>query len=159
MPRHCSACDHDDREDIDAALVAGESYRAIARRFGLSRDAVGRHKAKHLPAAMLAGRDAADTAHGDDLLAQCRDLQTKALGILAKAEKSGDLRTAIAANREARGCLELLARLLAELPGGAAVDLFASQDWTQALAVLLAALEPFPDARLAVADRLAELDP
>jgi hypothetical protein len=160
VSRRCTICDHPECQAIDRALIEGTAKRRIASQFGVSEAAVRRHeKAGHVSAAMAKARDAADAAHGDDLLAQCRELQDKALGILSKAERAGDLRTAIAAIREGRSCLELLARLLAELPAGAAVSVFTSPDWTQTLTVLLAALEPFPDARLAVADRLAELNP
>ncbi len=123
MPRNCTICAHPEREAIDAAIVSGVPLAALAAKYRVSADALGRHAAHHLPAAMVKGRAAADMVHGDDLLAQARDLQAKALGILAKAEKAGDLRTAVAANREARGCLELLARLLAELPEGVTVNL------------------------------------
>ena len=51
-------------------------------------------------------------AHADDFLAQVKGLQSKALGILEEAERAGDLRTAVAAVREARGNLELPAKLL-----------------------------------------------
>ena len=51
-------------------------------------------------------------AHGDSLLDQVRSLQLKALSILVQAEAAGDLRTAVAAVREAHSNLELLAKLL-----------------------------------------------
>ena len=50
--------------------------------------------------------------HGDSLLNQVRSLQGKALAILVQAEAAGDLRTAPGAVREARGNLELMAKML-----------------------------------------------
>ena len=50
--------------------------------------------------------------HGDSLLNQVRSLQGKALAILVQAEAAGGLRTALGAVREARGNLELLAKML-----------------------------------------------
>ena len=44
---------------------------------------------------------------------QIGELQDRTMGILAKAEGSGNLRTALMAVREARGCLELLAKVAA----------------------------------------------
>lgn len=158
MPRNCTICAHPEREAIDAAIVSGVPLAALAAKYRVSADALGRHAAHHLPAAMVKGRAAADMVHGDDLLAQARDLQAKALGILAKAEKAGDLRTAVAANREARGCLELLARLLAELPEGVTVNLAVSSEWLRTREVVLLALLPFPEAREAVSARLAALE-
>ena len=54
---------------------------------------------------------AAETARADDLLDQVKALRNKSLSLMLAAEKSGDLRTALAGIREARACLELLAEL------------------------------------------------
>jgi Family of unknown function (DUF5681) len=44
MPRACSICNHEQREEIEKAIVAGMSYRNVAERFGTSATAVFRHK-------------------------------------------------------------------------------------------------------------------
>lgn len=122
MPRRCTICDHRQRKAIDRALANGAPWGELVSVYTVSNSALRRHAAKHLPAAMVLANGAAEAAHGDDLLRQARDLQAKALSILAQAEAAGELRTAVAANREARGCLELLARLLGELNGAAQVN-------------------------------------
>jgi len=49
MPHErCTACKHPEAKAVDAALLAGESVRAVARRFGLSSGAVDRHQRNHL---------------------------------------------------------------------------------------------------------------
>src|SRR5262245_5613671 len=111
MPRTCTVCAHPDRPAIDADLVAGGSFRGIARHNGLSPDAVERHKRDHLPAALTRAHEADEAADADALLAQVRQLQRRALVILTAAERAGDLRTALAAIGQARGNLELLAKL------------------------------------------------
>ncbi len=53
MPRGCSVCAHPERRAIDAALArvgGAQSFRAIARQFGLGRDALRRHMAHILQA-------------------------------------------------------------------------------------------------------------
>ena len=60
----------------------------------------------------MKAKDALEVAHGDSLLDQVQGLQEKAPSILVKAEAKGDLRAALGAIREARGNLELLAKLL-----------------------------------------------
>lgn len=158
MPRVCTICTHPDRAAIDAALLAGEPFRHIAARTDTSTGALQRHKEEHLPVTLVQARDAADAAHADDLLAQVRGLQSRALAILDTAEAAGELRVALAAIREARGNLELLARLLGELQEGATVNVTLSPQWVEVRAVIVAALAPFPDARAAVAARLAAVE-
>jgi len=113
-------CAHNQRAEIDRALIAGGSFRNIAEQFGTSATALFRHKAEHLPATLVAAQQAQEAAHGDDLLQQVRDLQQRTYGILASAEASGDGRTAPLAGRECRGLLELLARILSSMQAGAA---------------------------------------
>ena len=156
MPRTCTVCAHPERPAIDAALVAGEPYRGIAQRFAASPDAVLRHKA-HVPAALARAQDAAAVAHADGLLGQVRDLQARTLAILAAAEWAGELRTALAAIGQARGNLELLAEMEGELDRRATVNVLVAPEWVAVRSALLEALQPYPDARQAVAGRLAAL--
>ena len=157
MPRTCTVCVHPERSGIDAALIAGGSYRSIAQQFAASPDAVLRHKRDHLPPTLAKAAEAAEVAHADDLLAQVRRLQGRALSILDRAETTGDLRTALGAIREARGNLELLAKLLGELNDAPQISVMVSPEWVSVRTVILAALAPYPDARAAVAERLLAL--
>jgi hypothetical protein len=60
-------------------------------------------------------REVRDLEHGDDLLGQLQHLHERAMSILGRAEQSGDLRAAIAAVREARGCLEFGSKLTGQI--------------------------------------------
>ncbi len=115
MPRICTVCTHPQKEDINKLLVAGTPSRNIAARFGASASAVFRHKQDHLPRALVAAAEARGITHGASLLDQLRDLQARARQILDEAANSGDLRTALMAVREARGCVELIAKATGEL--------------------------------------------
>ena len=150
MPRSCTICEHPDREAIDRALVGDASNLSVSSLFGVSESAVRRHKANHLPAKLVMAQAAEEVAQADDLLQQVRDLQDRALAILGKAEAAGDLRTALGAIREARGNLELLAKLLGELDERPVVNLDVSPEWLELRAVIVASLEPYSDARGAV---------
>ena len=48
MPRKCKACAHPQLDDINQDIVKGEIYREIARRYGLSKDIVYRHRCEHM---------------------------------------------------------------------------------------------------------------
>lgn len=114
MTRVCTVCNHPERGEIDSALVAASSsLRNIAERYGISATALHRHKKAHLPAALVKAKAAEEVTDADDLLAEVQRLQTITLGILGRAAQSGDLRTALGAIREARGNLELQARMVA----------------------------------------------
>lgn len=157
MPRPCTICSHARRAEIDAALVAGQAPNTtIAALFGVTESAIRRHAREHLPAALTKAQEAQEVAQADDLLGQVQNLQSRTLAILKTAEATGDLRIALQAIAQARNNLELLARLLGELHDQEikVAVLVASPDWLRLRGAILAALEPWPDARLAVAEAI-----
>jgi hypothetical protein len=156
VPRTCTVCDHSGQRAIDQALIAGTAIAALSAKYGLSQDALSRHRTNHIPA-LLAKAEAAP-AVADDLLSQVRYLQSKALSILGQAEQAGDLKVALGAIREARGNLELLAKLLGELDERPQVNIMISPEWVQMRTIILAALLPHGEARTAVAAALARLE-
>lgn len=77
MPRKCSICFAPARRDIDEALLAGEPFRKIAERFGISTTALFRHKADHLPADLARAHEAQEIARADDLLGQVKAIMAR----------------------------------------------------------------------------------
>ena len=155
MPRSCTVCAHPRREEIDRALVDGVSTAEISGRYRtVGERAVRRHRSNHLPAKLVMAEKAAEMAEADDLLDQVGDLQRRALAILDRAEEAGELRTALSAIREARGNLELLAKLLGELDERPVVNLNVSPEWLELRAVIVTALEPHREALDAVVGAL-----
>jgi hypothetical protein len=132
--------------------------RNIAERYSVSKTALHRHKESHLPADLVKAREAREIAKADSLLDQVIELRDKALSILAKAEQAGDLRTALQGVREAKGCLELLAKLQGELAQEGTVNITISPQWLSLRTVILQALEPYPEARLKLAAALREVE-
>ncbi len=150
MPRSCTVCEHREKGAINRALVTGASNRSVASLYDVSEAAVRRHKANHLPAKLVMAEKAAEVAEAEDLLEQVRALQGRTESILSAAEEAGELRTALSAIREARGNIELLAKLLGELDERPVVNLSVSAEWVELRAVLIGALEPHPEARESV---------
>jgi hypothetical protein len=151
MPRSCTICEHPEREAIDQALVAGVSSTEISGRYRtIGERAVRRHKANHLPAKLVMAQQAEEVAEAGDLLDQVRDLQARTLAILEAAEETSQHRTALAAIREARSNLELLAKLLGELDDRPQINVLISPEWLELRAVIVGALEPHSEARGAV---------
>jgi hypothetical protein len=155
MPRTCTVCEHPNREEIDRALVAGDANTKLSSVFAVSKQALRRHKGTHLPAKLVRAEMAAEVAQADDLLDQVWDLQRRALD---RAEETRELRTALSAIREARGNLELLAKLLGELDERPTVNVLVSAEWVTVRAAMMEALDPYPEARVAVAERLSGLE-
>lgn len=229
MARPCACCQHPQRNEIDAALIAGMPFRAIAATFDLRHAAIGRHAQNHLavelsctaqahrtavtPSASLqpvapaeaithkpplssdrrralsldldgsapaspapasipppvevpAGAYAAsDAASGPFALAQplspyalACELRDSAVGILREAAASGDAKLALEANRTATGILDRLARLMPATDAAGTAPLLYSPQWLALRTALVAALADFPDARIAVANALAEAE-
>lgn len=72
MARACTICSHGEAHVINVELVARTPYRDIARRFGVSKDALKRHSQEHIPKLLVKARDAVETAHGVDLMEEIR---------------------------------------------------------------------------------------
>ena len=158
MPRSGTVCEHPEREEIDRALVGDASNRLVVCLYGVSEVAARRHKTNHLPAKLVMAQATEEVAQADDLLTQMRDLQRRALDILDKAEADGELGTALSAMREARGNLELLAKLLGELDEPPVTNVLVSSEWVSVRTAMMEALSSHPEARAAVAERLKELE-
>jgi len=116
MPQICTICTHQKADKINEAIVAGQSLRGIAEQYGTSATSLGRHKS-HISGVLIKANKIKEIAKADTLLEQITDLKNKAMSILEKAEQGDDLRIALLAIKEARGCLEVLGKLAGELEG------------------------------------------
>jgi hypothetical protein len=158
MPRPCSICVHPACHEIDMALVSGEPYRQVAKRFEASDQAMYRHKQEHLPVVLAKAHAAKEVVLADSLLERINHLERRALAILETVEAAGAFETALRAIREARSCLEVCAKLRGELQQEGTTNITINAEWVAVRTVLLQALAPYPDARAAVAAALLEVD-
>lgn len=137
MSIRCTVCQDPRVQTLDSLLAQGRSGRSLAAEFGLSPDAVKRHAKAH-----AAPRDSGRRApSGADPLSELVDaLRSRALD----GNNSGTV-------REYRLALAALTERSAERP---AYNVLADPEWLRLRDLLLEALEPYPEARLAVADAL-----
>ena len=154
MPRVCTVCSHPERAAIDAALVAGEPNRSIARHFNVSRDAIARHKADHLPAAIVKAREASDVLKADSLLERLRDLNRETAGVLSAAKMLQDHDLVLKAIARVEKQIELEGRLIGELSDQQSVHIHVHPEWLGLRTTILNTLAPYPEARLAVAQAI-----
>lgn len=183
MPAPCKVCTHPDREAIDSALVSGEPNRRVAKAYGLTEASVRRHKLSHIPKFLLKAHEAKEIVRADDLLEQLECTRARTLSILERAEEAEERaeealrtasttsermrearladearRTAISALREARNNLELLARLMGELRDGNTVNILVMPEWIDLRTQILSAVDPYPEAKRAIAEVVSHVD-
>lgn len=151
----CTVCDHAKRDEIDRALVADRaSDRAIASKYGLTRSSVQRHGEKHLPERLAQAVEKREGLTADSLVKRLEELSALARGILEANYEDG--RVQVAAVRELARHLELEAKILGQLKDRVEVDIKVTVEWQRYRAIVLLALQPFPEAAEAVAAQLEE---
>ncbi|WP_292417670.1 sporulation transcriptional regulator SpoIIID [Methanoregula sp.] len=163
----CTICSSPRRTDIEAAIVNGRTVRSIAEEFGVSKSTVHRHKNEgHICRTMqkAAGSplcpddkrgDIVAITQAEDMVKWTKGLLGKAVRILDAAEAEGDKRTALAGIREARASIETLYNLTNSVAGMNVRDLTVNQgvspkEYSETISRVIRALEPYPDARIAV---------
>jgi hypothetical protein len=67
VPRTCTICTHDQRAEIDKALVERRPFRHIAARHSVSTSALVRHHDDRLPAKLVKAREAAEAVEAAGL--------------------------------------------------------------------------------------------
>lgn len=156
MPRKCTICAHPKRAEIDQLIVEGVPYRSIAGQFSVSKSAVERHAKSHIPKTLAKAHEAKEVSRADDLLARAREYETRAVALLEKAAEEDDYGTALRGIREARSCLELLARMRGEIEREMTVNILQLPEWVAVREAVYRALKPYPEAREAVRKALLE---
>ncbi len=176
MGQRCQICDHPERSRIELGLAKKVSYFKLARKFDVSKDAVYRHRTKHVPPQLLASLAAAGAptvidlealrhSESEGLLQHLVALRGRLYLLLDQAEKTGvdydDVRSALGIHGKINDNLQLTAKLLGELQVGNQTtvnNLIISPDWLAMRSALIKALAPHPEARRAVAGVLREVE-
>ncbi len=112
MAMTCTICRHPERDAINAALIAQEPLRSIAKRTGTHAAAIFRHKQSHLPLVLTNAAREVEVVQAMSLLEQVEVFQATALAIMAEAKAMGNHHIALMAMREGRANMELLERHL-----------------------------------------------
>ncbi|HUY56625.1 MAG TPA: hypothetical protein VMV12_02195 [Candidatus Micrarchaeaceae archaeon] len=160
MPQPCTVCRHPRQQAVDAALVKGESDRATALKFQLGARAVGRHRENHLSPALAAVTARREEARHGSLADRAAAMLDKAEGLIDRLEREGATGMQLAAMREFRGQVETVARLTGAIDESTkvTVNLLSSSEVQGLVGLLLSALAPFPEARIAAAGALSTID-
>ena len=169
----CQGCKHLERARIERLLAAGASIKGTARKFAIDHHALRRHWINHVSAEARAGyiagagatKDQLEEIVTDESLALIdhyrvvRAARYKGFGAASEIGDSNSL--ALLAGRlheNFRDC----SRLTGELQHGPLLNiqnnLLINPDYTKAIARIVSAVAPYPEAREAVIAALRDLD-
>jgi len=156
MARACTICEHLHRDSIDAALVSGEPMNVIAERYGVGKDAVRRHRLRHLSPALAAMQTAEQEDRRATLLERIETLIERAETLYNAASAEGKSSQALAVLKELRELVRLLGQATGELDDRpqVTVNLLSSPEILAALNVVYSELADHPDVRQRIAARL-----
>jgi hypothetical protein len=166
-----SITQHEARAQIERDLAIGLPLRRLAKKYGLSKDALYRHR-KRLPpqlkAAMLAQSlrpevdlDKLRITESEGLLVHLASQRAKLLLWQDAAASAEQFQVASAISAQLHRNLELVGKLVGEFAQhhvSTSVSVLISPQYLELRAALLRALQPFPDARRAVADAIHRLE-
>ena len=108
----CSVCSHPQKRQIDEALLISTTpLRTIADQFGVSKTALLRHKADHIPTDLVKAKQADEICRAESLFDKLITLKNDAQRITEKAENNDDLKTALSGIREQSRIIEILAKM------------------------------------------------
>ncbi|MFC2094973.1 hypothetical protein ACFLSW_00840 [Candidatus Bipolaricaulota bacterium] len=157
MPRKCTVCVHPDRDSIDDAILTGTSLRDIARQWCVSKDAIKRHADNHIAKDLAAAHKAQESTRVDSLMDRVEKLLDESQELLEHGKHKKNAGAWAAGIREARMCLELLAKVRGELNAQPTVNvLLASPEMSLVLASVLQVLNPYPELKQEIAGVLSE---
>ena len=142
MSRVCTVCASPSAGAIDELLRSGRPAQAVATEFAVGQRSVQRHAKAHLDRTVVVAVGDHGHLSGDPLDELVDALRTRAL--------AGDAVVA----REYR--LALSAQAAAQHAAAPTRHLASEPEWIALRSRLVVALEPFPEARRAVVDALAE---
>lgn len=162
MGRQCTVCAHKDVDEINRLLLCSDSLRDIARQFGLSKDALARHKESHIPELLSKSEDIKEVVNADNLLAQLQEARTSALDLLDLAIAAGDTKVYGPPSSYLSEIRQQI-KLWAELEGRIAaqpqvtLNIYSSPEWLAVGNLLARILAPYPQLRTEVAKELLVL--
>jgi DNA-binding transcriptional ArsR family regulator len=160
MTMVCTVCRHEDRYQIDGLLAdRSASYRDIARRFSLSKDAVSRHVANgHLSELVALAADAERAACADTLLDRIEALQRRTEEALTKAEEGDNPFATFRGISEMRRNLELIGEVTKELNRTPTLNLSMNPEYIAVRTAIVQAVEPYPEVREAISQAMLQLE-
>jgi len=108
----CTVCSHSKRSEIETALAQGESYRNIAKQYGLGYSAVNRHAHKCIGQSLAVVQGGREQLSGVNILAELKSINAECKAILSSSKAKKDDRLSLQAIDRLCAQLALQARFL-----------------------------------------------
>ena len=156
MPQTCTICKHPQRASIEASIAQGVSLRDIALQFTVGHMSVQRHT-EHIAQEIKNSAVAQDSARAFDVVQQLRAINTTTLAILQESRAANKNGMALFAIDRLMKQLELQAKLLGDIDQPQ-VNIFLTPEWHTIRSAIVGSLAPYPEARLACASALSQLN-
>jgi hypothetical protein len=171
-PGACQVCNSPHRHSVDVALAHGLGHDAIGKRYDLSPHSVQRHGKNHLSPQMMAAvqhalhpsavdLDALKVSEGENLMHNLLHQRARLASHIELAVAIGDPSAAIRGEAAITNNLQLVSKLLGVLVNVHETrhqHILTHPDYLRLREVLLKALAPFPEARIAVGRALAGIE-
>lgn len=152
----CKVCRHPERAEIERRSATGEKFAKIAADYGLPADSVERHRKRgHAPAVARAPRAPTGKRYRSALQA-LRSEWKMHMAVAAEARAARQFSVVSTALDRAARAREKINAMTAQPVNGKHSEAAAFYSGLQR--TLIAALEPFPDARRAVSAALVEFE-
>ncbi len=171
MGRRCTICEHPQRQEIDKALLSGLSFRKIGKRFDINPSAAYRHRQTHvvdliarvqkplnreeLARAEKLAEQQQETQAGElryaiDVVQQLKAINAACLEVLKQARSDRKYSLSLRAVDRIVRQIELQAKLLGQIQDGPTVNVAVLPEWHGIRRLVADALQPYPEARVAV---------
>jgi hypothetical protein len=160
MPRSCTICTHEEREAIDNALVSRRPFREITELYGTSKAALSRHLNDHILPHVSRIRASEDQDRAARMVKRIDTLtrETREVLEMSKTGEDRDLDRVLKAVTRLERQLELEAKIEKVISDSPSITILNSPQWHILIEESYIALEPFPEAREALARTLLELE-
>lgn len=159
MPRMCTVCNHPDRQAIEQALVSGKASRYVSKQFNLGHhNKIWRHATEHMLPELVKAQRQKNNQRAIDVADHLNRAALIARTVAARAISDDDRQSALGAAARLEKQAEIQAKIDGAIQESNTVNVLIASEWLSVRAVLLEALTPYPEARIAVAASLARLE-
>ncbi len=158
MNTQCKFCNSPEKSKLERQIVAGRITRVqAAAKIGANPASVTRHMKNHLPATVRAEIMKSEGRLAINVTAQIHETHDDVRTIIARALRKGNDKLALKAIEVELKTIELAAKLSGQLDERPTLNLLLDARYAQLRETVIEKLNPYPEARLALADALEKI--